>query len=311
MEKNKDRVILLDSYTSALLIEKEMLKIDKIVNRANEHNKKLIRKIAIVLGGPLLMFLGGAVLNFLPIFILGTIYSIVGVCVLSFSSIIKEHKFCMKALKIPNDTEEFQKMLEEEIKVLDEKLAETIARDGKINNISETALRLERLLTDKKEVTQQDFYTDTAKLVMSRPISEEREKYYEGLYKQRRAEIYNNPVDETMSKVSRELYDYSKIYKLPQMDIDAKLWNSLFHNVYNVFKSKGLEDKYYDYMADVSRMVYARALVYEKDVINIESFLNELYESEDINKKDIQDILKSIKEESQAKVLNLRDFRKK
>lgn len=281
--KNNRRIVLLDRYLETNQNSNYMNNLD----RAFRSESKRALKKGLVLIGPLLMGIAAFLPGSVPLYILGGIVTIVGIIVIEITSAVERIKRESRDYFSPNVYAELSETLDP-IQVLENE-----------NNMKKGS----------------DFYSSLVIEQISRPESEDERKYREALNRQQLqlnqgCELLG--LNETIYYVSEELHQYSLIYNLPPIEIDQTVWDSLFSSVFEVFSSKGDISQYYDYMADLSRNVCAKALINNSESINIQSFLKDLKPFSGVNNLDIEEIRENVIRviKTKNKILDIRDLRK-
>lgn len=277
----KTKTELLDKYLE--LIQKKNFDAN-LTNALKRKKRETIKKIFLLLSGPLLMFLSISLFN-LPLFICSSIITLGSIIAVNVKEIKHEIDMGLKGNKI-----DVYSRVEEKL---------------------DTKQVLESTCVMKRG---SDFYSDLVVEELSRPETEDERKYREAVFRQQLQ--YQNfaplGLQDTIISISEEIHDYTLIYNLPPIDIEPSIWESFFSNVFQAFSVKGDITDYYSYMSELSRMVCAKALIANSESIDINHFLDELHTSLIVTDDDMDNIVRSIKKEinRKRKIINIDDLRK-
>lgn len=277
----KTKTELLDKYLE--LVQNKNFSIN-LSNALKRKKRETIKKIFLLLSGPLLMVLSISLFN-LPLFICSFIITLGSIVVVN--------------------VKEIKQKIDMELKV------DKIDVYSRVEEKLDTKQVLESTCVMKRG---SDFYSDLVVEELSRPETEDERKYREAVFRQRSQ--YQNfaplGLQDTIISISEEIHDYTLIYNLPPINIESPIWESFFSNVFQVFSDKGDITDYYSYMSKLSRMVCAKALIANSESIDINHFLDELHTSSIVTDDDIDNIVGSIKKEinRKRKIINIDDLRK-
>lgn len=99
-----------------------------------------------------------------------------------------------------------------------------------------------------------------------------------------------------MEQVVKEIEIYKSKYNIHPIKITSNQWDIYFNNMYQFFKEKGIEKKFYLSMSLVTDFTLANSLINEKRKITIYDFVDNLdyLKSDEITKKDILNSQKDI-----------------
>ena len=165
------------------------------------------------------------------------------------------------------------------------------------------------LVSDKK-LSADDFYTEAYKNYYARTHTEQNIKYEEAVKKQNAAtnniKIYKEKKElskeDSMYKIVRALDVYSKVYTLPPIVVSDEEWDKLFDEMYKLYdESYGVS--FYVFMLDLVKFTLASTLLENKEVINVNTFIDNIQNIIDVDDEYTDEIRKTITTHDVQKII--------
>lgn len=135
------------------------------------------------------------------------------------------------------------------------------------------------------ETDLEKYYTDEYKEFLSHDLTEDEINYKEVVDAQLEASYDNNCIlglDETVSVLASQVERYYDMYLLPKSVITSAEWDSLFDNVFALFKEKEITSVFYQTMGAFLRDTLATVLVKKRPILSLSDFVDNIHVINDL-----------------------------
>ena len=166
-------------------------------------------------------------------------------------------------------------------------------------------------------VEASDFYTDEYKQYCTVKDNLDNQKYQESLDRQQSASRYNFKVydgyrllskDDVMLSVTRGLEVYSKVYKLPPINVSNDEWDRLFDEMYSMYE-ESFKNSFYTIMLKLVKFTLASTLLDDKEEINIDTFVDNIPNVVNIKDNDLKDLRDAVVSNDNQKIIKFKNAR--
>lgn len=129
------------------------------------------------------------------------------------------------------------------------------------------------------------YYTDEYKEFLSHDLTEDEFNYKKVVDDQIKKSYDENCIlglDETASVLASQVESYYDMYLLPKSVITSAEWDSLFDNVFALFKEKEITSVFYQTMGAFLRDTLATVLVKKRPILSLSDFVDNIHVINDL-----------------------------
>lgn len=175
-------------------------------------------------------------------------------------------------------------------------------------------VKIDKLNDDSVGVEASDFYTDQYKQYLNIQNSPDNKKYQEIVEKQQSNIKGNFKVHEgykllskedVMFKITRGLEVYSKVYKIPPINVSNEEWDKLFSEMYEMYE-ESFKVSFYTIMLKLVKFTLASSLLNNKDEININTFIDNIPNVVNIKNSDLRELRSDVVSDQKQKIIEFK-----
>lgn len=166
------------------------------------------------------------------------------------------------------------------------------------NYLKNGKVRLSNCFIEKNIVLESNSIKDTMdKLGIKKSMDDEYDDRLNGSYS----------IDDVLALLVADLDIYSSLYKVPPVKISNVEWELLFYQLAKYYHNRSIDDFFLKDMIYLNKMAISKAMVYDDNCINLETYLWSLryLESDIITERNLIDIVSQLSTTFGINVLSL------